>query len=305
MKRNYNYVLLAAIFGLIAISLTVSTVVAVSEPSLSSSVVTVQLQPTGSPTPEGISQQQLLSTYSEVLQNSQTAIETIRMTADQTLETSQSATESVRSTTELVLTIVGIAFAALVLEGFGSLWLIASSQRKIEVANKEVKKFESNLEKVAQKMADVQTELQNGVKALSDLQKQELVLQKEAFEVSERIRDIQADIEWFEELMLFVQIRQNSLRLYADDLSEQHDAANTLREMLEHKEPLARFEVVHEFYEWARDASDKNLGLTSRIVETLDSLIENEQEKRIILVARSALETLNRGIDSPSEQASS
>jgi uncharacterized coiled-coil DUF342 family protein len=229
-----------------------------------------------------------------VLESSQAAIENVQSTTKEVLDSSQSAIENVRSTTQTVLWLVGAAFALLTLEGLGGLWLMqkatkeaAKSMQEVEQARKQVHELGQEVTQVKSQVKSAVGEIQNTYKGLKDEAKR---IQEEIEATSVKVNNLGEDIDWYGRLMLLDQIRNDALRLFREDEGE--DAANSLREQLKHRDPVARLEIVRVFQAWAELESRSVTELISRIEQVLASLVDSEPERLVRFEAERALRTL-------------
>jgi len=255
--------------------------------------LTPPAQPTATPTSlPCITQPELLSTYSEVLESSQAAIENVQSTTKEVLDSSQSAIENVRSTTQTVLWLVGAAFALLTLEGLGGLWLMQKATKEATKAMQEVEQARKQVHEVGQEVAQVKSavgEIQNTYKGLKEQTKR---IQEQIKATSAQVSNLGEDIDWYRRLMLLDQIRNDALRLFREEQIEWEDATNSLREQLRYKDPIAQLHIVRAFQAWAESDPRSAPELQSRIEQILESLIDSKPERLVRLEAERALKTL-------------
>ena len=220
-------------------------------------------------TPLYVPADQLLRTYTEVLNASNNAVDTIQMTAEETLKSSQSATDSVKIITEIVLAVFGAAFALLTIEGIGGLWYFARLVRRITEASVTTSELESRLERVDEDVENLRDRL------------------------AKVVPDMDYDISWANELMFFRDARENGFRLFDTDIYVQLDAATALGAMTRNPKPLARLEAVNEFHIWAEGDSNKNPKVVARVMHFVRELVTCESEERILCQAKAVLSILD------------
>jgi hypothetical protein len=238
-------------------------------------------QPTVTPTPGAailpcVTQPELLSAYKEVLDSSEAAI------------------NNVQSTTKTVLWLVGAAFTLLTAEGLGGLWLMQKATQEVAKSMQEVRQARQHATEAAQEVAEVKSVVSEVQNTYKDLKEQADRTQEQIEVTSVELSKLGADIDWYKHLMLLDQIRNHALRLFREDQIEWEDAVNSLREQLEHEDPIARWYIVRALQVWAECDPRGAPELESRIEQILESLVDSEPERLVRLEAERALRALRR-----------
>jgi len=265
MNRRIIATVISFSLSVLTVAIALVTVdVAIAQTPVSAPTV----QPTATSVPY-VTQTELLAAYKEVL------------------ESSQAAVENVRSTTKTVLWLVGAAYTLLTLEGLGSLWLTQKATREVVQARQQAQESSQEVAQVKSLVSGIQS-------TYKGLKEEEKRIQEQIEAISDELSRLQADTEWYGGLMLVSQVKNHALRLFHEDEIDWKDAANSLREQLKHRDPIARLEIVRAFQAWAELDPRSAPELGTRIEKILESVVGFEPERVVRLEAERALKALRR-----------
>ena len=223
------------------------------------------------------SQEEILGVYSEVLKNAKESVKNIESTSKATIE-------NIQITTERILWVGGVVFGILTLEGLGSVWLIQKAKQNSIEARRDATIAIKDADK-ASKDLDELCHIYDNLKEKTEVYESKV----------ERLNGIFEDLEWFTNLMLVHEIKNNAIRLANE--KESHDALRSIKAQLEQAavtqpNPAARLEIVRSFQAFFITNPRILPEIKNEIREILNNLIASETENIIKIEAEKLLEKL-------------